>query len=170
METPLIGFGGGCHWCTEAVFNSLVGVEQVTQGFIRSTAPNDSLSEAVQLRFNPSQIPLAVLIEIHLRTHSSTSNHTFREKYRSAVYTSGDALRDEVLEAISSLQSDFEKPLITQVLPLVEFQASPDYYQRYYQKHSQGAFCQRYVDPKLALIRRKFSEQTLLSKQLQHKA
>ena len=161
MSTTLVGFGGGCHWCTEAVFNTLVGVEQVTQGFIRSTPPADALSEAVQLRFDPTQIPLAVLIEIHLRTHSSTSNHAFRQKYRSAVYTSSDTLITEASEIIQALQSNFPKPLIIQVLPLVAFQASPNQYQQYYQKHSEGAFCQRYVDPKLALIRREFSEQAI---------
>lgn len=158
MNAPLIGFGGGCHWCTEAVFNSLIGVEQVEQGFIRSTPPADSLSEAVQLRFDANKISLAVLVEIHLRTHSSMSNHSFREKYRSAVYTTCDVISDEVAEIIKTLQVDFVKPLITQVLPLIEFQSSPDRYQHYYQKHADGAFCQRFVDPKLALIREEYSE------------
>ena len=157
MNTPLIGFGGGCHWCTEAVFNSLIGVKHVEQGFIRSTPPADSLSEAVQLRFDPRKMPLAVLVEIHLRTHSATSNHAFREKYRSAVYTTCDALSAEVAEVIQTLQVGFVKPLITQVLPLIEFESSPDQYQQYYQKHAEGAFCQRYVDPKLTLLRERFS-------------
>lgn len=161
VNTQLIGFGGGCHWCTEAVFNSLIGVEQVEQGFIRSTPPADSLSEAVQLQFDPNKIPLAILVEIHLRTHSSTSNHTFREKYRSAIYTRCDVLSAEVVEIIQTLQSGFTKPLVTQVLPLVEFQISPDKYQQYYQKHAEGAFCQRFVDPKLAMIRAEFSELSL---------
>ena len=163
VNTQPIGFGGGCHWCTEAVFNSLKGVEQVEQGFIRSTPPADALSEAVQLQFDPNKIPLAVLVEIHLRTHSSMSNHAFREKYRSAVYTLSDDLHEEVVEIIQALQSDFSKPLITQVLPLIEFQISPDKYQQYYQKHTEGAFCQRFVDPKLAMIREEFSELSLPS-------
>jgi len=161
VTLPLIGFGGGCHWCTEAVFDSLVGVHHLSQGFIRSTPPNDSLSEAVQFEFDPNQISLTVLIEVHLRTHSSMSNHSLREKYRSAVYTSNERVRDNAKDIIQTLQADFEKPLITQVLPLVEFQASPDQYQQYYQKHFEGAFCQRFVDPKLTMIRREFSAQVI---------
>lgn len=161
MNKTIIGFGGGCHWCTEAVFNSLVGVEQVTQGFIRSTPPADTLSEAVQLSFNPDQMPLAILIEIHLRTHSSMSDHALRQKYRSAVYTTSDALTIEAVEVIQRIQSSFLEPLVTQVLPLSEFNPSPDHYQQYYQKHAEGAFCQRFVDPKLALIREEFSEHVL---------
>jgi len=81
-----IGLGGGCHWCTEAVFQALRGVERVEQGFIRSTAPHDGWSEAVIVHFDPAVIDLKTLIEVHLRTHASTSEHSMRGKYRSAVY------------------------------------------------------------------------------------
>ena len=51
-----IGLGGGCHWCTEAVFQALAGVNEVAQGFCRSTAPNEDWSEAVMVAFDPDQI------------------------------------------------------------------------------------------------------------------
>lgn len=63
------GFGGGCHWCTEGVFQALRGVAQVDQGFVRSDAPADTWSEGVIVTFDPSVIPLATLSEVHLRTH-----------------------------------------------------------------------------------------------------
>ncbi|WP_317040044.1 peptide-methionine (S)-S-oxide reductase [Flavobacterium tructae] len=81
-----IGFGGGCHWCTEAVFDFFKGVTNVQQGWIKSEAPDDTFSEAVLVDFDSRIIPLEVLIEAHLITHSSTSNHSMREKYRSAIY------------------------------------------------------------------------------------
>lgn len=80
MMTEKIGFGGGCHWCTEAVFNALSGIINVQQGFIKSPAPNDYFSEAVIVEFEPNEIPIETLIEIHLRTHSSTSDHKMRKK------------------------------------------------------------------------------------------
>jgi len=67
-----IGLGGGCHWCTEAVFLSLRGVTSVKQGFIRSTSPNCSFSEAVIVQFDNAEISQEVLIEVHLRKHSAT--------------------------------------------------------------------------------------------------
>jgi peptide methionine sulfoxide reductase MsrA len=85
-EVHRVGFGGGCHWCTEAAFAALRGVIRVEQGFIRADAPDDNFSEAVLLTFRPEKISVGSLIEIHLRTHSSTSNHSMRRKYRSAVY------------------------------------------------------------------------------------
>ncbi|RKN29908.1 peptide methionine sulfoxide reductase, partial [Aquimarina sp. AD1] len=86
MGNLKIGLGGGCHWCTEAVFQSLKGITSVEQGYIKSTGNNNSFSEAVIIVFSPEIISLKDLIEIHLLTHKSTSNHSFREKYRSAIY------------------------------------------------------------------------------------
>ena len=62
MTNQRIGLGGGCHWCTEAVFQNLCGVQQVAQGFIRSIAPDDKDSEAVMVDFDSAKISLAVLI------------------------------------------------------------------------------------------------------------
>ena len=87
VNTSKIGFGGGCHWCTEAVFQSLIGVEKVEQGFVASFNLHNELSEAVIVHFNHKRISLQTLIEIHLLTHSSTSDHAMRKKYRSAIYT-----------------------------------------------------------------------------------
>ncbi len=81
-----VGFGGGCHWCTEAVFQSLRGVESVEQGWIKSDPPFDTFSEAVIVAFDTLVISLEVLIDVHLRTHASQVDHSFRSKYRSAVY------------------------------------------------------------------------------------
>ena len=86
VAVETIGFGGSCHWCTEAIFQSLIGVETVQQGWISSKPPNETLSEAVLVSFNPNQISIEILIEVHLLTHSCTSEHSMRGKYRSAVY------------------------------------------------------------------------------------
>ncbi len=152
-----IGFGGGCHWCTEAVFNQLIGISKVHQGFIKSEPPNDYFSEAVVIEFNPQEIPLKELIEIHLRTHASTSNHSMREKYRSAIYTYTHEQAAEVASILKQLQTEFEKKLITQVLPFVEFQSSEEKYQNYFDKNAEGQFCKTYIDPKLNLLRQKYS-------------
>ncbi|MEM9997414.1 MAG: peptide-methionine (S)-S-oxide reductase, partial [Bacteroidota bacterium] len=82
-----VGFGGGCHWCTEAVFQALNGVDKVEQGWIRSEVPHEAESEAVLVHVRPDAIDLQTLIEVHLLTHASTAPHSMREKYRSAVYT-----------------------------------------------------------------------------------
>lgn len=152
-----IGFGGGCHWCTEAVFAALRGVSDLEQGFIKSDPPNNSWSEAVQLSFSSSIIPLTALIEIHLRTHASTSNHKMRGKYRSAIYVMDQETETAARQALKSLAPGFDAALVTQVLPLREFKLSPEQFRNYAEKNANGPFCAAYIDPKLALLRKEYS-------------
>lgn len=151
-----IGMGGGCHWCTEAVFNSLIGTEDVKQGFISSEPPNDAYSEAVLVQFDPEIIPLSALIEVHLRTHASTSNHKMRIKYRSAIYVVDYKQITPVQNMLEELQNQFDKPLVTEVLQFKTFKASLPKFQNYHQKNSEGQFCQTYIDPKLSMLRKKY--------------
>ncbi|MGB7336670.1 MAG: peptide-methionine (S)-S-oxide reductase [Salaquimonas sp.] len=117
-----IGFGGGCHWCTEAVFQALHGVRSVKQGYIQVHAPFDNFSEAVSVEFDPAEIPLSVLVEIHLRTHANTSNHKLRGKYRSAIYTFNTDQKQEVEKIMDELQSDFDAPLVTKAFAICSIQ------------------------------------------------
>lgn len=160
MTTGLsrIGFGGGCHWCTEAVFQVLQGVRKVEQGFIASAPPYDSFSEAVIAHYNRKLIPLKVLIEIHLRTHASTSRHKLRGKYRSAIYVFDEKQDTDARDALGGLQPDFTEPLVTQILPFVDFKPSDAFSQNYYATRPQRPFCRNYIDPKLALLRKDYAE------------
>jgi peptide-methionine (S)-S-oxide reductase len=155
-----IALGGGCHWCTEAVFQSLKGVEKVEQGFVASTEENNSFSEAVIVHFNSDLISLNTLIEIHLHTHKSTSNHSMREKYRSAVYTFSESQKLAAERVLQLFQSEFENKIITKVYPFSEFKASRQDIQNYYQKDPNKPFCETFINPKLKFLLKKFSEFT----------
>lgn len=158
MTLETIGVGGGCHWCTEAVFTALRGVQTVQQGFINSVPPHDGFSEAVIVEFDPDKIPLKVIIDIHLRTHAATSNHSMREKYRSAIYTYSDEQSEKIDQILTELQSNFDKKIITQTLPFGAFKLSDEKYQNYGVKNSNGQFCKTYIDPKLSMLRIKYSK------------
>lgn len=152
-----IGLGGGCHWCTEAVFDGLRGVTRVEQGFIRASAPDDSWSEAIIAHFTPGLIPRETLIEVHLRTHASTNNHKMRGKYRSAVYAMDPGDIPHLKSILRILQRGFETPLVTRVLDFQGFKPSEDRFQNYHRRNAGGPFCTRYIDPKLALLRRDYA-------------
>lgn len=152
------GFGGGCHWCTEAVFSSLKGILSVQQGWIASTGTDTSFSEGVIVGFDDDIISFATLIAIHLHTHSSTSQHSMRGKYRSAIYTFDDKDAESAKEAIQSLQPEFDKPIITEVLPYSEFTSSREELLDYYFNDPQKPFCELYINPKLKLIMERFSK------------
>ena len=153
-----IGFGGGCHWCTEAVFQALIGVEKVEQGWISSVTPFDTFSEAVIVHYNET-IPLEVLIEIHLLTHSSTAQHSMRDKYRSAIYFFKDEEQNDIQLILDHLINVNKQKYITQILPFAAFRENKESQLNYYQKNKEGQFCQNYIHPKLALIRSKFGKQ-----------
>ena len=143
----------GCHWCTEAVFQALQGVEQVDQGFICSSPPDDTWSEAVKVQFDPEVIGLARLIDIHLHTHASTSQHSMRAKYRSAIYVNSLQQAHEANAILSDIQDAFSEPLVTRVLPLVGFKPSKPERRGYFEKNNGNQFCERYIEPKLKMLR-----------------
>lgn len=157
MEFSKVGFGGSCHWCTEAIFQSLVGVSKVEQGWI-SSKESTSFSEAVIVHFNPHLISLKVLIEIHLHTHSCTSTHAMREKYRSAVYIYNERQKVIAKDSIANLRQDFELPIITQVLTFDAFKINKEEYLDYYYSNPEKAFCKNQIDPKLKKLISQFNE------------
>jgi len=154
-----IGFGGSCHWCTEAIFRSLKGVGQVEQGWISSDDVNDEPSEAVVVHFDDQKIALQRLIQIHLHTHSCTADHSMRSKYRSAIYTFNEEQANAAKIALTGLQSDFGQPIITQILPFHSFRLNEENYLDYYYKDPSKPFCQNIVNPKLKELLSKFAEQ-----------
>jgi len=153
-----IALGGGCHWCTEAVFQSLKGVEKVEQGYVASTGENDWFSEGVIVHFNQEIISLKTLIEIHLYTHKSESAHSMRNKYRSAIYTFSEVQFDESNTILNKLKIHLDKKFITKVYPFFEFKESREEIQNYYIKNPEKPFCVRFINPKLELLLAKFSK------------
>ena len=153
-----IALGGGCHWCTEAVFQALKGVAKVEQGYVASVEENTSFSEAVIIHFNEAVIGLSVLIEIHLHTHKSTSNHSMRDKYRSAIYYFSEVQKKKATDILNGFKNTFEEEIITEVLPFSEFKASREAIQNYYKKNPEKPFCKQFINPKLKLLVNKFSK------------
>ncbi|MEW7281241.1 peptide-methionine (S)-S-oxide reductase [Aquimarina sp. 2201CG1-2-11] len=154
-----IAFGGGCHWCTEAVFLSLKGVDRVEQGYAASIGDYHDFSEAVIVHFNTNKITLETLLKVHLYTHKSTSDHSMRSKYRSAVYVYDKEQETEAKVIVKNLQKEFDDQLITKVLPFKSFKMSREEIQNYYYKNPEKPFCKTFIAPKLKLLLEEFSDQ-----------
>ena len=159
-----VGLGGSCHWCTEAIFSSLIGVESVDQGWFKSAEQDSQFSEAIRLRFDPKRISLTDLIAIHIDTHSATSKHSMREKYRSAIYVYSNEQRDAALRALNLKQTDYADPLITKVVTAGEFKHSPSQYQSYYFSNPNKPFCEVRINPKLARLLARYHDNVDSSK------
>lgn len=150
-----IAFGGGCHWCTEAVFQSLKGVFNVEQGYL--DIKNNSFSEGVIVHFNEDEISLRTLIEVHLHTHKSTSNHSMRTKYKSAIYTFSEGQKRAANQILDSLQPLFKNQIITEVVIFKNFKSSREEILNYYYNNPQKPFCEKFINPKIAVLEEKFS-------------
>lgn len=155
-----IGFGGGCHWCTEAVFQSLNGVKKVQQGYISVKDNSEIFYEGVIVSFDANIITLKELIKIHLQTHKSTSNHSMRSKYLSAVYTFNKDQYISVKEIINSLQKDSDKEFITKAYYFGSFKASRQEIKDYYKSNPEKPFCKTYIEPKLQKVRKNYPNLT----------
>lgn len=166
MEQRLskIGLGGGCHWCTEAVFQSLNGVANVEQGFIAFKEDVDSFSEAIIVHYDSTIICLEVLVQIHLYTHNSTADHSMRSKYRSAVYVFDSLEFAKVAVILKRLQADFEQPLITKAYHFGAFKPSLPQFHNYYYSNPDKPFCSTYITPKMAFLLKTFKRNLDLGK------
>lgn len=151
-----IGLGGGCHWCTEGIFQMLRGIAEVDQGFIRSHHPADTWAEAITVRFDPTAISLATLVDVHLRTHSATATFRATSKYRSAIYVFDDWQRWVANDAIATIQTEFSEPIETRVLAFEAFKRSDDRFRNFYATDPSRPFCRRYIDPKRDFVRKTF--------------
>lgn len=158
-EFSKIGLGGGCHWCTEGIFESLIGIKAVNQGWIASNGSDAKFSEAIEVYFDESIISLQTLIEIHLHTHASTSNHSMRQKYRSAIYTYNDTQNQDAKRVLDSLQCDFDKKIITRILPFDSFKVNKDELVNYLYRSPNKPFCKVYIHPKLRILLTRFKHQ-----------
>ena len=148
-----IALGGGCHWCTEAMFDSLDGVSHVEQGWVCAKEKTaHSFSEAVIVHFDTKLISLEKIIEIHLLTHNATANHSMRKKYRSAIYTYSKVQKEQIQIILKEKASLFEKKIITQIYTFHHFKLNEEKYLSYYQKNKAKPFCQKYIKPKLQKI------------------
>ena len=152
-----LGFGGGCHWCTEAVFQALHGVVSVEQGWLASIPPYHDFSEGVIVHFDSSVIPSEVLVEVHLLTHSSSSEHSMRIKYRSALYYFNEKDSVGLHDVVDRLSKENNIRYITKILPFKKFRLNDEPQLSYYSKHKDGPFCQLYISPKLAALRNRFA-------------
>ncbi len=172
MET--IVFGGGCFWCTEAVFLMIKGVESVEPGYAgpvhtRSTGPTYAevstgatpYVESAKVVYDPDRIAFPELLQIYFASHDPTQadgqGNDIGPQYRSAVFYTTERQREMTEHYIRNLGFGFVKPVVTSVEPLKQFYKAEDYHQKYYENHKTEGYCQLIVAPKVEKVEKKFA-------------
>ena len=167
LETAV--FGGGCFWCTEAIFAELKGVEKVVPGYAGGSTPvggeNPSYeqvssgttghAEVIKIEFDPSVISYLDLLEVFFAVHDPTTPNQqgadVGSQYRSLILTTTDAQK---ADAEKSIKPGF----VTEIKPLENFFEAEDYHKKYYESNPNQPYCQLVINPKLAKFRQKFSK------------
>ncbi|MEI6410194.1 MAG: bifunctional methionine sulfoxide reductase B/A protein [Bacteroidota bacterium] len=163
-------FGGGCFWCMEAVFERLIGVESVVSGYSGGLVPDPSYkavttgltghAEVVQIRFDPLQISYSDLLRIFFQLHNPTTRDRqgpdVGSQYRSAVFYHDFSQRDTAYSIIEETRSRYTQPIVTQVVPFVEFYPAEEAHQHYFQNHAENVYCQKVIVPKMEMLEAMF--------------
>ncbi len=161
--------GGGCFWCTEAVFSELKGVEKVESGYSGGARANPSYedvctghtghAETIQITYNPGVISYRDILHIFFTTHDPTTLNQqgadFGTQYRSVIFYHNDEERriaDDVIKEING-QKVWKKPIVTELTPFKAFYRAEDYHQRYFEKNPDAPYCQVVIEPKIAKLR-----------------
>ncbi len=173
-NNEIVVFGGGCFWCTEAIFSELRGVVSFMPGYAGGTTPNPSYeavctgqtgyAEVIQLVFNPAQISFNDLLTVFFATHDPTTLNRqgadVGTQYRSAIFYTTDAQRTAALAFIKKLHDSDPggKPVVTEITPLTTFYPAEDYHRNYFRNNSRQPYCQLVIEPKVDKLQKEFAE------------
>ncbi len=166
-------FGGGCFWCTEAVFKMLEGVVSVTPGYAGGeknkptyeevSSGRTGHAEVVQIEYDSERIALRDLLTVFFATHDPTTKDRqgadVGTQYRSLILVTDENQKKEVETFIQelNLSSAEGNPIVTQIEPLKNFYAAEDYHKDYYAKNRGNPYCEVVINPKLKKVQEKFA-------------
>lgn len=164
-------FGGGCFWCTEAVFLSLKGVESVISGYAGGRIENPSYeqickgdtehAEVIQINFDDQQIDFKQLLDVFFATHDPTTlnrqGNDVGTQYRSVIYFENAEQQQQASDYIDSLKADGLN-IVTELSPVPTFYPAEDYHQNFYARNPSQGYCNFAIPPKLMKLRSKFND------------
>lgn len=167
-------FGGGCFWCTEAIFDQLEGVSKVASGYsgghIKNPAYRDVVTgrtghaEVIHITFNPKIINYRVLLDIFFNTHNPTTlNQQGADRgtqYRSAIFYHSEEQKDLSEKMILDLTEAevFKDEIVTEVTKFDAFYVAEDYHQDYYVNNRSQGYCQVVINPKLEKFQKQYKD------------
>lgn len=171
MQTAVLG--GGCFWCTEAVFLALRGVQSVEPGYCgghvdyptyeQICEKNTGHIEVVRVSFDPQQISFQTLLDVFFATHDPTTpgrqGNDVGPQYQSAIFYQDQGQQQAAVQAIERLNRDgsYGAPVCTEVLPAARFWEAEAYHHNFFARNPGQGYCQFVVAPKVQKVQSKFA-------------
>ncbi|QXW25630.1 peptide-methionine (S)-S-oxide reductase MsrA [Acinetobacter johnsonii] len=164
-------FGGGCFWCTEAVFLQLKGVSAVTSGYAGGHVQqptyeqicngNTQHAEVILVQYDEAQISFTQLLDVFFATHDPTTlnrqGNDVGTQYRSVIYYLNEEQRGQAQQRIDALKADGLN-IVTELSPAPVFYPAEDYHQNFFARNPSQGYCNFAIPPKLMKLRSKFQD------------
>jgi peptide-methionine (S)-S-oxide reductase len=173
-NTEQATLGGGCFWCTEAVFLEMEGVEKVVPGYSGGHVKNPAYrevttgrtghAEVVQITFNPQVTTFSEILEVFFKTHDPTTlnrqGNDVGTQYRSAIFFHNEEQKQIAEKVIALFEEEkvYNDPIVTEVTPFDSFYLAEDYHHNYFARNKNQPYCQFVVAPKVEKFRKIFKE------------
>ena len=167
-KIELMTVGGGCFWCTEAIFQAVKGVEKVVSGYSGGKEPGKPTyreicsgltghAEVVQVTFDANSISYKDLLTVFMTSHDPTTLNRqggdVGTQYRSVIYYHNDTQKEIAETVIENLSKYFDNLIVTEISPLKIFYEAEDYHQDYYENNKSQGDCSFVITPKLTKLR-----------------
>ena len=173
-EVELATFGGGCFWCTEAVFQEIEGVAFVKSGYSGGHVENPTYeqvcdkttghAEVVQIGFDPEVVSFEKLVEVHMMTHDPTTLNRqgmdVGPQYRSAIFFHNEEQETAANAIIKKLNEvgAYDNKIVTEVAEFTKFYDAENYHQNYYSNNPNQGYCRAVIRPKMKKFREAFAD------------
>lgn len=173
-DLQTIVLGGGCFWCTEAVFKEVRGVTDVESGYSNGQVKNPSYqdvctgttghAEVVKLEYDPAQVTTRQILEIFFTIHDPTQlnrqGNDTGTQYRSGIYYTTPEQKQEAEAIIAELTREkaWDQPIVTEVKPMENYWPAEEYHQDFFEKNPHQGYCMAVAAPKVAKFRKTFRE------------
>jgi peptide-methionine (S)-S-oxide reductase len=168
-------FGSGCFWCTEAIFERVKGVSNVTSGYSGGTESNPTYeligtgstryAEVTQIQYDPEVISFQKLLEIFWKTHDPTTpdrqGADVGPQYRSVIFFHNDEQKNQALFFKDKLEKEkiWQNPIVTEISPFISFYPAEGYHQDFYSQNPDYGYCRVVITPKIEKFEKIFSDQ-----------
>lgn len=170
--TEIMTLGGGCFWCTEAVFSNIKGIIDVECGYAGSNYPNANytavckgntgLAEVIKIIFEPNIISYSEILEIFFTTHNPTTlNQQGADKgtqYRSVIFTHSKEQATTAKKLISKVSANWDAPITTEVTPINGYTRAEEEHQKYFARNPYQGYCQSVIQPKIIKLRAHYNK------------
>lgn len=171
QEREIAILGGGCFWCTEAIFKSLKGVISVNPGYSGGAKPNPTYEEVcsgrsnyvevVKIEFDKKIISYAELLKVFFDTHDPTSidkqGNDTGSQYRSIIFYFNEEQNEIAQNIIKKINEGGEQKIVTQLKPFENFYAAEEYHKDYYLNNQNAPYCQLVISPKIKKLESNYS-------------